>query len=101
MSGFFPDERADADKPAGVAQLSLSPEGMKRLHRLGAVAFERARRGPISDGGWQEVTIPVEGVDYAGEQLLSPGGHVQVLEPPALRERLRQPAERVMALNAP
>lgn len=74
---------------------------MKRLHRLGAVALEQVRRGPLSDDGWQEVTIPVEGLDYAGEQLLSLGGHVQVLEPPELRERVRQLAERVAALNAP
>ncbi|TDN63691.1 transcriptional regulator [Paraburkholderia sp. BL10I2N1] len=85
----------------GVAKLSLSPEGMKRLHRLGAVALEQARRGPFSDDGWQEVTIPVEGLVYAGEQLLSLGEHVQVLEPPELRERVRQLAERVVALNAP
>lgn len=41
------------------------------------------------------------GIDYAAEQLLSLAGHVQVLEPPELRERLRQLAARVVALNKP
>ncbi|MGF6779548.1 putative DNA-binding transcriptional regulator YafY [Paraburkholderia sp. GAS334] len=84
----------------GVATLRLSPEGVARLHRLGAAAEEQALFGPIAKDGWQDVTLPVEGFDYAVEQLLSLAGHVQVLEPLELRERLRTLAQRVATLNA-
>ncbi|HEY3597298.1 MAG TPA: YafY family protein [Paraburkholderia sp.] len=83
-----------------VARLRLSPEGITRLGRLGAAAVEQAHSAPPSDDGWQEVTLPVEGFDYAAEQLLGFAGHVEVLDPPELRMRLRRLAERIAVLNA-
>ncbi len=83
-----------------VARLRLTPEGMTRLSRLGAAAVEQAHSEPPSDDGWQEVTLPVEQFDYTAEQLLGFAGHVEVLDPPELRLRLRRLAERIAALNA-
>lgn len=83
-----------------VARLRLTQEGMTRLSRLGAAAVEQAQGAPPDDDGWQEVTLPVEQLDYAAEQLLGFAAHVQVLEPPELRARLRRLAQRVAALNA-
>jgi predicted DNA-binding transcriptional regulator YafY len=84
-----------------TARLRLSPEGMTRLHRLGAAAVEQAQIAPPSEqDGWQEVTLPVEQLGYAAEQLLGLAGHVEVLDPPELRERLRKLGEQIATLNA-
>jgi len=84
----------------GMARLRVTQQGMARLHRLGAAAVEQAERGALSADGWQEVTLPVEQIDYAAEQLLGLAAYVEVLEPPELRERLRQLARRIARLNA-
>ncbi|WP_156884049.1 helix-turn-helix transcriptional regulator [Paraburkholderia sp. SOS3] len=83
-----------------VARLRLTQEGMLRLDRLGAAAVEQAQSGPPDHDGWQEVTLPIEQLDFAAEQLLGFAGHVQVLEPPELRVRLRRLAQRIATLNA-
>ncbi|AUT63117.1 helix-turn-helix transcriptional regulator [Paraburkholderia terrae] len=84
-----------------TARLRLSPEGMTRLHRLGAAAVEQAQIAPPSEqDGWQEVILPVEQLGYAAEQLLGLAGHVEVLDPPELRERLRKLGEQIATLNA-
>lgn len=83
-----------------VARLRLSQEGMLRLSRLGAAAAEQAQSAPPDDDGWQEVTLPVEQFDYAAEQLLGFAGHVEVLDPPELRARLRRLAQHIATLNA-
>jgi predicted DNA-binding transcriptional regulator YafY len=84
-----------------TARLRLSPEGMTRLHRLGAAAVEQAQiEPPSAQDGWQEVTLPVEQFGYAAEQLLGFAGHVEVLDPPELRERLCELGKRIAALNA-
>lgn len=85
---------------SGLARLRVSPQGMARLDRLGAAALDRAQcEAPAADG-WREVTLPVEPVEIAAEQLLALAGHVEVIEPRALRTRLRSLAERVAKLNA-
>ncbi|CAB3761687.1 helix-turn-helix transcriptional regulator [Paraburkholderia humisilvae] len=83
-----------------VARLRLTQEGMLRLARLGAAAVEQAQSMPPDDAGWQEVTLPVEQLDYAAEQLLGFADHVEVLDPPELRVRLRRLAHRIATLNA-
>lgn len=82
-----------------TATLRITPDGMKRLERLGAAALEQARSEPSSKAGWLDVTLPVEKIDYAAEQLLSLGAQVEVLEPRELRERLRRLARRIATLN--
>lgn len=83
-----------------TARLRLSPEGMTRLDRLGAAAVEQSAALPATDDGWQEVTLPVEELDYAAERLLGFAGHVEVLDPPELRDRLRRLGEQIATLNA-
>ncbi|GAB2882935.1 YafY family protein [Paraburkholderia jirisanensis] len=83
-----------------VARLRLSPEGVTRLALLGAAATEQATSEPPDSDGWQEVTLPVERLDYTAQQLLGFAGHVEVLEPAELRAKLRGLAQQIATLNA-
>ncbi|GAB6851019.1 helix-turn-helix transcriptional regulator [Paraburkholderia kururiensis] len=83
----------------GTARLRVTREGMARLAKLGAASVEQAAIAPADADGWQEVTLPVETFDFAAEQLLAMGPNVEVLAPAELRERLRELAGRVVALN--
>ncbi|QCP52851.1 WYL domain-containing protein [Trinickia violacea] len=93
-------ERFERGLLTGTARLRVTEEGLTRLHRMGAAAVEQAHIGALVDG-WREVALPIEPVDFAAEQLLRLAGHVEVLEPVELRERLRQVGAQIAALNAP
>lgn len=92
--------RFEKDLLTGRATLRLTREGVSHLHHLGAAAAEQAYCGFFDEAGWCEVTLPVEHIDQAAAQLLRLGPHVRVLEPAALRERLRELAAQIAQLNA-
>lgn len=79
----------------------LSPAGMRALrHVAGPPAEERARAAAGEpDGQGKVVTVlPVEDLDVAFDQLLRLGAEAEVLEPRALRDRMRESAARTAAL---
>lgn len=81
------------------ARLRVSAEGAAQLDRLGAAAVAEAVFDAPGADGWREVTLLVERVESAAEQLLGFGPHVQVLEPEGLRRQLRRLAQMVVQLN--
>jgi len=44
------------------------------------------------ENGWSTVEVPIESIDHAHNTLLGIGGHVEVLDPAELRERLAETA---------
>jgi predicted DNA-binding transcriptional regulator YafY len=52
------------------------------------------------DGETCEVSVPIESVDHAAADFLRLGVEARVLEPPALRERMRRTATELAALYA-
>ena len=80
------------------ARLRANRSGIARLHVLGAAALARAEFGPVAKDGWQDVTLPVERLEYAAVQLFSLGANVRVIGPAALRSMLRRMAKAVLAL---
>ncbi|MFD8598316.1 helix-turn-helix transcriptional regulator [Kitasatospora sp. NPDC059646] len=60
----------------GTALVRLTPEGARRLGV------------PPAPTGWTEARLPIESVDHAHDEFLRLGTDIEVLEPPALRERL-------------
>lgn len=92
--------RFEKDLLTGQATLRVTREGLSNLHHLGAAAAEQAYCGLFDEAGWCEVTLPVEHTAQAAAQLLRLGPHVRVLEPAALRERLRELATQIAQLNA-
>jgi predicted DNA-binding transcriptional regulator YafY len=83
----------------GTAAIRLSPLGMERLPVLAAAAVEMARRTAATPGadGWVRATIPIETIDHAVRELLKLGVETEVLEPPDLRDAMRNA---VSALSA-
>jgi predicted DNA-binding transcriptional regulator YafY len=83
-----------------MAVLRVSPQGLKLLRGLGpAVADAAARTAQAPDAdGWTRVVIPIEGIDYAAQELLRLRAEAEVLEPAALRERLVETARQFATL---
>ena len=89
--------RFEAGLRPGIAQLRATPLGLKRLAQLGAFA-QRAvtAAGAPDDDGWSQVALPIETIDHAALTLLGIGPEIVVLEPEALRDRLRALADDVV-----
>ncbi|HEX4506256.1 MAG TPA: YafY family protein [Alphaproteobacteria bacterium] len=85
--------KASRDYEAGVyqetAQVRLSSKGMARLDLLGPFVVEAARRTAEPDSeGWFRCALPVESGDFGLRELLRLGEEIEVVGPPAMRERL-------------
>lgn len=85
----------------GEARLRGSPEGLWLLSRINfpmAAAVDRA--GSPDAQGWREVTIPIESLGQATATLLRLGARAEVLDPPELREAIRETVAAVADLYA-
>jgi len=84
------------------AEVRLSPRGRMLLSAAGTAiqeAIDRAADG-VEPDGWLRVAIPIESMRHATEQFLGLGTEVEVLEPPELRDRMRDTVRAVAALYA-
>lgn len=86
--------RFEAEMRRDQAIVRLSPRGMVLVRNLGLRPIETA---PERDG-WTRVTLPIETVEAAEQELLRLGAEAEVVAPPALRERLAATAGRLAAL---
>jgi predicted DNA-binding transcriptional regulator YafY len=81
--------------------LSLTAAGARRLPHATDHAAARealATAGDPDSQGRVTITLPVEALDVAYDQLLALGPEAEVLEPPELRERFALAAARAAAL---
>ena len=85
--------KAQADYAAslkqGVARLKVTPDALYALRRDGV---------EITDLGEGIIETPMEGPDWTARELLRLGAGVEVLGPPALRERMGRLAAEIAAL---
>jgi predicted DNA-binding transcriptional regulator YafY len=83
-----------AQRVQGTARIKVTPTGrdMLRSRSSGAVAeaLDNALGGDSE--GWLTVEVPIESIDYAHNQFLGIGAHLEVLDPPQLRARLAETA---------
>ena len=95
-------ERFEVGLYRGTAVVRVSPAGLKRLCELSAAVAEAVDRSEkaTDQAGWMRVTIPIESVDHAAQQLLRLGAECEAMEPRELRERLAKSAERLAHLYA-
>lgn len=92
-------KRFEKELVVGTAQLRVSESGLKALRELGAAMAQAAAEtaGAPDAQGWRRVTIPIESIAHAAQQVLRLGAQAEVLKPAALR---REVVERVDAVAA-
>ncbi|WP_028933384.1 helix-turn-helix transcriptional regulator [Pseudonocardia spinosispora] len=91
----------DARRHQGEATVRLSPHALERLPYLWEPALAQAARqaaGAPDEHGWVQVTIPIESTEQTIPELLRLGADLEVLGPPALRERLTRTANEMADL---
>jgi predicted DNA-binding transcriptional regulator YafY len=97
-------QRFESELYHGEAVLLLSESGLKRLKNVAAAAVaDAAERSatPIAEpAGWVQVTVPIESIEHAADQMLRLGADALVVEPSALRERVRETLQRLSTLYA-
>jgi predicted DNA-binding transcriptional regulator YafY len=84
----------------GEATLRLSPQGLQRLSALAPMVAETAARTALGPdkAGWTRVSIPIESVEHAADEVLKLGAEAEVLAPPELRRRMAEIAAKLGAI---
>ncbi len=92
--------RFEKELAVDTAQLRVSAAGMKALRDLGAAVAQAAEASAseADEAGWRRVTIPIESVAHAAQQVLRLGAQAEVLKPAALRRELLERIEAVAVL---
>ncbi|HEV7931669.1 MAG TPA: YafY family protein [Actinomadura sp.] len=84
--------------------LRLSPRGLNALRHTvepPAARQAQAEAGPPDQNGWVVTRLPVESLDVAYTLLLGLGPEAEILDPPKLRTRMADAAERHARLYRP
>jgi predicted DNA-binding transcriptional regulator YafY len=105
LASWWAESAAEFDRSLlrYTCRVRLAPWAYRNLrHHVSPASAEAAVRsgGSPDASGWYEVTLPTEGEDVAARQLtgLAPG--VEVLDPPSLREALREIGAALAEANA-
>jgi predicted DNA-binding transcriptional regulator YafY len=98
LAAWWTEETArfEAGLRPGIAELRLTPLGLKRLSQSGAYAQQAAATAQFDTDGIARVNLPIEHIEQAALLLLGIGPEVEVIAPFELRERLRALALEVM-----
>lgn len=96
-------EQSVVELKAGVprypARVRVAPELLTRLRRSQSPRIEREEE--IDENGWTILSVMFETEGEACDFILRLGARIEVLEPPALRARVKQIAENIVALYIP
>ena len=103
LAGFWKasTQRFESQIYRGEAVLRASPRGLRLLQQLSPAVAQAATRSATPDiarKAWQQVTIPIESIEHAANHLLRLGADAEVLQPPALRARMKGVARRLAVL---
>ncbi|KNE82286.1 MULTISPECIES: helix-turn-helix transcriptional regulator [Streptomyces] len=105
LPGFWRERAAEFARSIlrDTVVVRLSAAGARKLPRVTDRVAARealAAAGEADGEGWVTVTLPVESLDVAHEQVLALGPEAELLEPPVLRARFAEAAARAAALYA-
>ncbi|MGW4471970.1 helix-turn-helix transcriptional regulator [Nonomuraea sp. NPDC004354] len=85
----------------GHAVVRLSPAGVERAGEvMSSAVIEAISSGVTGADGWVTATVPIESLTHAQTEFLKLGAEAEVLEPPALRDKLVATARAMAALYA-
>ncbi len=94
--------RFEAGLRPNMAVVDASPEGLRRLARLGDFAARAARAAePVAGSDWARVCLPIESIEQAALMLLGVGPEIAVVEPQSLQGRVAELARRVAEMTLP
>ncbi|WP_433051377.1 helix-turn-helix transcriptional regulator [Dactylosporangium sp. CS-033363] len=83
----------------GSAVVRLAPRAVRLWFLLGPVAGRALRETSTPDGdGWVRVTVPIESIEHARADFGRFGADLEVLEPPELRDVMRETAAELARL---
>lgn len=102
LAGYWVEstQRFERELYRATALVRVSPRGRTELRSLSAAVAEAVdgSDAPADDQGWMRITIPIESIDHAAQEILKLGSEAEVLEPEALRERLADTVRRLAAI---
>ncbi|WP_333630217.1 YafY family protein [Agrobacterium cavarae] len=90
--------RLELDLYPNWATIRISPHGLKEIEHT-APPYVRANIGFVGEAdeaGWQTVRLPVAHRRMAVHEMLKLGPEVEVIDPPELRDAMRQAIETLM-----
>jgi predicted DNA-binding transcriptional regulator YafY len=98
--GWCSEQEQGRDRFMAVVRVAphFAPE---LIRRMGEQARRSLAAGSVGAAGWTTVSLPFESLEAARERILSFGGGVEVLEPPALRWSVQDFAQQIVALYNP
>jgi predicted DNA-binding transcriptional regulator YafY len=86
-------------RPARRATIRISPQGRQLAAVLRVLQPLRIRSGAAADdAGWIQAAFRIATLDAAATDVLTLSPHVEVLEPPALRNQVAERLHRAAAL---
>lgn len=88
-----------ASVPSYRVRVRIAPELLTRLRHSRTLSIEREEN--VDEAGWVTLTLLFEVENEACDRLLQLGSDVEVIEPSALRARVRTIAQSMVALYAP
>lgn len=93
-------ERFEAGLFRGTATLRATARGLKRLRYLNAAIAQAIDAAAIrfDRRGWAKVTIPIESMDVASNDLMRVGAECEVVGPAELRARVADAARSIASL---
>ena len=83
-----------------TANLRVTRLGLRRVKELSAVISEAADQSAVIDeeSGVTQITVPIESIEHAANQFLGIGAELEVVSPPALRQRIEATIDLMQAI---
>jgi predicted DNA-binding transcriptional regulator YafY len=82
-----------AQRLQGTARVRVTAIGRDMLRKCSSGPVVEALDAAVDvDDEWLTVEVPIESIDHAHDLFLGIGAHLEVLDPPALRDRIAETA---------
>jgi predicted DNA-binding transcriptional regulator YafY len=94
-------QRFEANIYTSSAQLRVTRQGLQKVCAISPsinLAAHETLQADAQDSQWSHITVPIESIDHAAQQLWALSAQVEVLAPKALRTKMKALLQQVHAL---